>query len=47
MRSRSAYLRHDGLPLLILDIAKWHLGALVLIELEIGVVDIPDLLQGG
>lgn len=41
------HLRHNWLALLVGDITERHLCALVLAELELGVVDIGDLVNGG
>jgi hypothetical protein len=38
-------LGHDGLAVFILDITEGHLGALVLIELELGEIQIGDLVE--
>lgn len=40
-----AYLWHDGLAVLVRDIAEWHLGALVLIEFELGEVNMRHFFQ--
>jgi hypothetical protein len=40
-----SYLGHDGFSVVALDIAERHLGALVLVELELRVVQVGDLLQ--
>jgi hypothetical protein len=39
------YLGHDGLAILSLDVAKWHLGALVLVDFQLRMVDIGNVLQ--
>lgn len=41
------YLRHDWLALLVSNITEGHLCALVLAELEFGVVDVGNLVNGG
>lgn len=38
-------LGHDGLALFILHVTEGHLGALVLVELELGEVQIGDLVE--
>jgi hypothetical protein len=38
-------LGHNGLAVFTLDIAEGHLGALVLIELELGEIQVRDLVN--
>lgn len=38
-------LRHNGLAIFTLDVAEWHLGALVFIKLELGKVQVGDLID--
>ena len=45
MASRKTNLGHDGLSICTLDVAEWHLGALVLVEDEIRIVKILNLVQ--
>lgn len=42
----SSYLRHNGAPVITLDIAERHLRALVFVDLELRVVDERDLIDG-
>lgn len=42
----SAYLGHYGLPVGALDVPEGHLGALVVVELELREVVVGDLVQG-
>lgn len=39
-------LGHDGLAVLALDVAEGHLGALMLIELELRKVEVGNLVNG-
>lgn len=39
-------LGHDGLAILTLNIAEGHLGALVLVELELRKVEVGNLVNG-
>jgi len=41
-----SYLRHDRPPIFALDIAKRHFRTLVLVDLELGVVDVRDFVNG-
>ena len=43
----TAHLGHDGISILVLDVAEGHLGALMLVELEVWVIGVGDLVQGG
>lgn len=44
--AKSAHLGHDWLSVFILDITEWHLCALVLVDLEIGMIDVRNLVDG-
>lgn len=39
------YIRHDGLAIGILHVAERHLGALMLVDEQFGVVQVGDFLQ--
>ena len=43
---RADYIRHDGLSIGSLDISKGHLGALVLVESDLGLIDVCDPVEG-
>jgi len=43
----TAHLGHDGISILVLDVAEGHLCALMLVELEVWVIGVGDLVQGG
>ena len=40
---KGSYLRHDWLAVVALDVAERHLRALVLVELELGEVEVGDV----
>lgn len=40
-----SYLGHDGLAIFSLDVAKWHLGALMLVDLQLRMIDVGNVLQ--
>lgn len=40
-----SHLWHNRFPVFTLDIAEWHLSALVVVELELGKVQIGNLLE--
>lgn len=42
---RDSYLWHDGSPIFALDISKGHLRTFVLVDLELGMVEIGDLVD--
>ena len=44
-RLRTAYLRHDSLPVLAFHILEWHLDALTLSQLDVRSIDIRHLVQ--
>jgi len=39
------YLGHHGLAVLSLDVAKWHLGALMFVDLQLRVIEVGNVLQ--
>lgn len=39
------YLGHDGLAVFSLDVAEWHLGALMLVDFQLRMVDVRNVLQ--
>lgn len=39
------YLGHDGLAVLSLDVAEWHLSALMLVDFQLWMIDVGDVLQ--
>lgn len=39
-----SYLGHDGLAIFSLDVAKWHLGALMLVDFQLRMIDIGNVL---
>jgi hypothetical protein len=41
-----AYVWHYGLPVASLHIAKGHLRALILVDMEFGVIDVGDFIEG-
>lgn len=47
MEGNDTHLGHDGLPVFSSHIAERHLGALVLVELELWMIEVGDLVQGG
>lgn len=42
---KQSYLGHDGLAVFSLDVAEWHLGALMLVNFQVGMVDVGNVLQ--
>lgn len=40
-----SYLGHEGLAVFSLDVAEWHLGALMLVNFQLRMVDVRDILQ--
>jgi hypothetical protein len=45
MGSEITYIWHDGLPIRPLHIAEGHLGAFVLVDTKLGVIDIRNLVK--